>query len=783
MRRAILLLVAILGGCVEPPVDHAMTADDQGARSGAVTCGPLLERYPVAGPHNGGWDKNALSYSCPPHPGGSPDNSDFIGGNHYGNDIFAALGTPVVAPRGGTIVKSGYTSVGGNRVTVKDGCGWYYYHAHLDQIEPGVVVGKQVKAGDKIGTVGKTGSAQGTSPHLHFSIYPDDAYESGIDPYPLLKAVDHTACGSCKAHCEGSVIVGADCGKGDCAVYGANCVDDALGVRCVFGACPATGTVKVCLDDHKIGTCKNGQIEVGDCGAFGAYCSTAGAAEARCVVVFCVDSPKQAPWVHDVCLPDGERYTCEASGGITPKPCGAGKHCSAVGGVHCESGGCPASGEADVCLGDTIMAHCSGGKVTSTGDCGAFGAWCSTAGGTKPHCVSAFCVESPKGVPKAHDICFLDGQRYACDASGGITAKPCPAGQACVDAPSVHCAAPCDAAAEVCNGKDDDCDGDVDEGCPPPCTPGSEVCNGKDDDCDGSTDEGYGVGEPCQVGEGPCASQGVVGCTEDGGALCEAAPVGCDDGDPCTVDGCDPTVGCVSGPVEGCCSAATPCGPGQQCHQGTCAKVLCLPCESDVGCGAGGRCVELGGGRYCLVPCQGGLCPDAFACQSVDGELLCVPDAGDCACGPATSARCEGNARRRVDGCGRGVGDVEHCERGCGGGVCCPVGTAASGGVCVAGGSGGGSGGAGWGGGGAEAVDGSGGDAVGALAGDTGPTSGGGSGFGASVTAPADGGVTSDGCGAGGTSAGAWGALWLAAVAVGRALRRRGSSGGQGKFT
>jgi len=47
---------------------------------------------------------------------------------------------------------------------------------------------------------------------------------------------------------------------------------------------------------------------------------------------------------------------------------------------------------------------------------------------------------------------------------------------------------------EVCNGKDDNCDGAVDEGLTNAC--GScgalpqEVCNGKDDDCDGQVDEG-----------------------------------------------------------------------------------------------------------------------------------------------------------------------------------------------------------------------------------------------------------------------------------------------------
>ena len=52
---------------------------------------------------------------------------------------------------------------------------------------------------------------------------------------------------------------------------------------------------------------------------------------------------------------------------------------------------------------------------------------------------------------------------------------------------------PCQPPEEICNGVDDDCDGDVDEGVLNACgTCGSvpdEICNGDDDDCDGTIDE------------------------------------------------------------------------------------------------------------------------------------------------------------------------------------------------------------------------------------------------------------------------------------------------------
>ena len=137
-------------------------------------------------------------------------------------------------------------------------------------------------------------------------------------------------CGGCEAHCEGSVIVDKSCGKGDCAAFGSTCVDDGLGVRCVFAYCPAQGDVKVCLDDRMIGQCHNGAIETGDCGAFGAYCSTAGVSEARCVSVFCVADPGEAPVAHDVCLPDGRVAHCNAEGAVEDaQDCPGGKVCHA----------------------------------------------------------------------------------------------------------------------------------------------------------------------------------------------------------------------------------------------------------------------------------------------------------------------------------------------------------------------------------------------------------------------------------------------------------------------
>src|SRR5262249_47340005 len=114
----------------------------------------------------------------------------------------------------------------------------------------------------------------------------------------------------------------------------------------------------------------------------------------------------------------------------------------------------------------------------------------------------------------------------------------------------------CSPPAETCDGRDDDCDGMVDEGfacvagtsssCPTSCgssgtrsclpsctfdvcTPPAETCNGVDDNCNGTADEGFG-----------CAAGSAVACTTSCGSMGTA---------PCSPT-CTP--GACSPPAETC---------------------------------------------------------------------------------------------------------------------------------------------------------------------------------------------------------------------------------------
>ena len=113
-------------------------------------------------------------------------------GWHHGNDIFAALGAPVLAVSDGTLFLVGWNDVGGHRLWLRDGQGNEYYYAHLSAYSPLAVNGARVEAGDVLGFVGATGDAVGTPYHLHFEIHPTAllglGYDGVVNPYEYLVA-------------------------------------------------------------------------------------------------------------------------------------------------------------------------------------------------------------------------------------------------------------------------------------------------------------------------------------------------------------------------------------------------------------------------------------------------------------------------------------------------------------------------------------------------------------------------------------------------------------------
>ena len=111
---------------------------------------------------------------------------------HHGVDIFGQLGSPLLAVAHGTVFSVGWNDIGGYRLWLRDRQGNQFYYAHLSAYSPLAVNGNEVRAGDVLGFVGRTGDAEGTPYHLHFEIHPVGllplGYDGAVDPYPYVLA-------------------------------------------------------------------------------------------------------------------------------------------------------------------------------------------------------------------------------------------------------------------------------------------------------------------------------------------------------------------------------------------------------------------------------------------------------------------------------------------------------------------------------------------------------------------------------------------------------------------
>ncbi len=264
--------------------------------------------------------------------------------------------------------------------------------------------------------------------------------------------------------------------------------------------------------------------------------------------------------------------------------------------------------------------------------------------------------------------CFNENAHGSCQGT-----ELCVGGLTICDAPQ--------ATVEVCDGKDNDCDGAIDENSPDTDGDGLADCVDEDDDNDlvfdgldncpliynpPQADNDFDMaGDACDPDDDNDLVQDSEDCqpfdpASHPGAqeICDGKDNDCDlwtdestciDGNACTADICDPVLGCLNPAVDLPCDDGNPCTAPDSCVEGTCTGGgdIC-PCQEDEDCAALGYVGGCLGALYCdadtlptvckLDPAQAEPCPlsddpcAAAVCDPATGDCLvtAVPDGVPC---------------------------------------------------------------------------------------------------------------------------------------------------------
>ncbi|MBH24020.1 MAG: hypothetical protein CMH57_06140 [Myxococcales bacterium] len=300
------------------------------------------------------------------------------------------------------------------------------------------------------------------------------------------------------------------------------------------------------------------------------------------------------------------------------------------------------NGRDDNCDGRVDEGELGGGEACDTGEEGVCALGELVCGGGEVRCVRRR-DPLPESCNGEDDNC--DGRIDEGNPGGGASCNTggdgvCADGTLTCMNGGLSCVQLREPEAESCNGRDDNCDGRIDEGnpgggascntggmgvcgvgvercmgseivCVQDRQPSDELCNGEDDNCNGSIDEGNpGSGGVCDTEQDGICGPGTLQCAE-GGLVCQRN----EDPRPETCNGEDDN-------CDGAVDEGNP-GGGGACDTG-----------QDGNCGPG--TLQCSGGG---LVCQRNTGPQAEVCDGVDNDCDGVIDGGS-VCGAYIQQRC-----------------------------------------------------------------------------------------------------------------------------------------------
>ncbi len=420
------------------------------------------------------------------------------------------------------------------------------------------------------------------------------------------------------------------------------------------------------------------------------------------------------------CVP-GPGLSCDDNNGCTTDACDPSTGCThkALDGIGCSDG--DSCTQADKCVQGACKGSgksCDDGLVCTTDGC-------DPAGGCT-HKVQSGATCSDSDACTSGDACLQSGYckpgaPVSCDDGKDCTVDACLPQKGCQQTTKTGAACDDD---NACTKGDACSDKAVCVGSPLSCDDGKACTT---DSCDklggckneAQTDKPCDDGNACSIGDvclasGVCSASGLKSCADsngctldscdpklgcvnavqdkascDDGSACTAgdacvgsncvgSPVACDDGQSCTKDSCDKAKGCVATPQPGTtCTDANACTQGDLCSAaGTCVPGAALACVDGVACTTD-ACNKDSGCTYNAT--NGAACNDNDACTTAD--LCAGTTCKGTPLGGGSVASCEDNNACTTDSCDVKTG----CKNVAKTGSSCSDGSACTGGdLCTA---------------------------------------------------------------------------------------------------